>query len=55
MNQKMVIYNILGAEVASFIIKENKIKLNIEEWIEGIYYAKMYLDNNYITYKFLVE
>ena len=54
-NPNMVIYNILGAEVSSFIIKENKIKLNVEEWVEGVYYATMYLDSNYITYKFLVE
>ena len=54
-NQELVIYNILGAEVLSFIIKENNIKLNIEEWEKGIYYATMYLNNNFITYKFLVE
>ena len=54
-NQEVVIFNLLGKEVLSFIIKENKIILNVEDWEKGIYYTTMYLNNNHITYKFLVE
>ena len=54
-NQNMVIHNILGEEISSIIIKESKIQLDVEDWLHGVYYATIYLNNNYITHKFLVE
>ena len=54
-NQEIVIYNLLGKEILSLIINENKIQLDVNDWVNGVYYATMYLNNNYITHKFSVD